>query len=545
METSGPSASAIPASPAQAADHALPIPARVALLAFLAFGTYVRVAGVWCQALYGDEEHAHRHLMTGYADILRYYDALGSHVALPLLQRAAMDLFGPSVVVYRLPSLAAGLLGLWLLYPLGRRLVGGAPACLATALVAVLPLHVYYSRFARSYSLVFLLALVLVHGLVRALEGRRRAWLGVGLAAGLLPWVHLSTTGPVAALALVTLALAARQPARAALGPALLAFGGAAALALALFAPGMQSLIESVRFLSSKRDTGGASLTDVLTLLGGSAAGGWAVAAGGLVAGVLLARRGRAAGPIFLTALVAPGVTVWLWRPLGAETAYSRYQLVAVVPLVLGSAWAFCELLGRSPRLRGGPAYASGLALVCLQAVLRPFPVEQLFSTFPNHRFWLQPDPAAARPFSGTPAIYHELARASRALTVVEFPLTLQAVPLLDNYQRQHRQRTLVGVTREVEGAYSRSPYVPVLDLDLAAGEVDCVIVHKDVMSEVERFRAEAWPLQKAPSDGLVLEEGLLNRFHEIWGPPSYEDGFVQAWMAPGVEVVSGDRQAR
>src|SRR6185503_15460625 len=142
-------------------------------------------------------------------------------VPFPLLQRAAMDVFGPTVFSYRLPALVAGLLGLWLLYPLGRHLVGRGPAWLATLLLAVHPMHAYYSRFARAYTLVFLLGLVLAFSLVRALEGRRRAWIGFALASALLPWVHLSTAAPVAVVDLVAIVLAWRQPSRPALRSAL------------------------------------------------------------------------------------------------------------------------------------------------------------------------------------------------------------------------------------------------------------------------------------------------------------------------------------
>src|SRR5262249_8911265 len=159
-----------------------------ALLLFLGLGTYVRVAGVWIQALYGDERFALRVLGQGYLHLLTPFDvAGGTHVPYPVLQRVAMDLFREPVFSYRLPSLVAGLLGLWLFYPLGRHVVGRGPAWLATLLLAVHPMHVYYSRFARAYALVFLLGLLLVFFLVRALEGRRGAWLGFAIASALLP----------------------------------------------------------------------------------------------------------------------------------------------------------------------------------------------------------------------------------------------------------------------------------------------------------------------------------------------------------------------
>ena len=63
---------------------------------------------------------------------------------------------GESVFTFRLPFVLAGLLGLWLCFPVARALVGARAAWLATLLLAVHPMHVFYSRFARAYSIVFL-----------------------------------------------------------------------------------------------------------------------------------------------------------------------------------------------------------------------------------------------------------------------------------------------------------------------------------------------------------------------------------------------------
>lgn len=511
---------------------ALPVLARAVLLAFLLFGTYVRVAGVWCQALYGDEEHAHPHLLQGHGHVLSHFDAVASPIGFLFLQRLAIDVLGASVLSYRLPSMLAGVLGLWLLYPLGRRLVGRGPAWLATLLLAVHPLHVFYSRFARPYALVFLLALVLVYALVRALEGRRGAWIGAGLAAAFLPWVHLSTAVPVALVAAAGVILAWRQPSRPVLGRSLIAFGAAGALCLALYAPALESLVGSLRWLSTVRGKGDARLAPVLTLLGGSVVGGCVLTIGTLLAGILLARRRQPSGPIFLIALAAPGA-IWLSDTWGSEVAYARYQFIALVPLLLAPAWGLFELLGgiRAPFLRGNPGYATGLALVSLQALVNPIPVGSLFGAFSNHKHWLIPEPALTRPFSLTPAIYHQLARAPRRLTVVEFPLTMQATLLFDNYQRQHRQRTLVGVTTGIEGVYAQRPYVSLLELDLAHTDIDCVIVHKDVRSEVERFFEELSPLRKTTERGITVEDRMQRRLLAAWGQPTFEDELVQAWL--------------
>lgn len=521
--------SEVPISTPGSDERALPGVARAALVLFLLAGTYVRVAGTWRQVLGGDEAHAHKYVMSGYGYILSHFDVVTNPIGPTLLQRLALDAFGASVFSYRLPSILAGVIGLWLFYPLGRRLVGRGPAWLATLLLAVHPFHVYYSRFARPYTLVFLLALVLVYALVRALEGRR-GWLVAALTAALLPWMHLSTAATVASLAVVGMASAWRLRPDAAFRRSLLAFGSAGALCLALFAPASETLISSLQWLATKRGMGEASFPDVLAILGGSAVGGWSMAIGSSVAGIRLAKERRPLGAIFLTALLVPAITTWLADTPAISISYARYQFVSLVPLLLGSAWLLFGVLSRSPVLRRGPSYALGIVLVSLQACLSPIPASELFGAFSCHEeYWPFPREEPTPPFTGTPEIYHRLARSPRELKVVEYPaFPSYTRPLLANYERQHRQHTLIGLTGITEGVYTRHPYVSLRELDPRSSDADWVIVHKDLRREAEAFFDRAIPDESNLRTGIALEE--VRSFQKTWGEPAFEDEFVQAW---------------
>ena len=195
---------------------------RLAVLAgALGLGAWLRLQGLADLPLYGDEHHTVFLKIEGryvdlaevsYGAILKTFDEVGSHVALPLLQRLSLDVFGAGVVPFRLVAIVPGLLALLLAYPLLRRFVERDAAALATALLAVNPMVVYYSRFARGYALALLLALVLGWAVRSTLDRERRGksgWVALVASAALLPWVHLSTLGFVLALALATLALAA------------------------------------------------------------------------------------------------------------------------------------------------------------------------------------------------------------------------------------------------------------------------------------------------------------------------------------------------
>ena len=83
-------------------------------------------------------------------------------------------IFGEHDVVLRLPSAVAGALSIPAVWLLGRRLFGlGAGeriGWLAALLLAIHPLHIFYSREARVYTLLLLLTTVLVERLWNALE---------------------------------------------------------------------------------------------------------------------------------------------------------------------------------------------------------------------------------------------------------------------------------------------------------------------------------------------------------------------------------------
>ena len=79
-----------------------------------------------------------------------------------------------------------GVLAIPTIYFVGRRLVGARAALFAAFFLAVSPLHVYYSQFARYWSLVFLLAAVYPYAIYLGIHERSRGWLAFGLFIGVL-----------------------------------------------------------------------------------------------------------------------------------------------------------------------------------------------------------------------------------------------------------------------------------------------------------------------------------------------------------------------
>ncbi len=117
-----------------------------------------------------------------------------------LLARAALQLGGGDVWL-RIPSVAAGVLGVFALYGGVRSSHGRGPALAAALLLAVSAFHIQYSREARFYALAMLLAVMLVWSLYRALEdGGLLRWAVYVLTANLAFITHLSLAPFVAAI---------------------------------------------------------------------------------------------------------------------------------------------------------------------------------------------------------------------------------------------------------------------------------------------------------------------------------------------------------
>ena len=120
--------------------------------------------------------------------------------------------FGDGAVTMRAPALLSGLLSVPLIWWVGSRLVGSRAACVAAALLALSPVHVWYCAEARLYApmvLCTLAAFGCVDRLTDAAYPRRRVlfWLhalNVAVMLSLHYYLSVYVTVPVPSLASVT-----------------------------------------------------------------------------------------------------------------------------------------------------------------------------------------------------------------------------------------------------------------------------------------------------------------------------------------------------
>src|SRR3989338_2066633 len=82
-------------------------------------------------------------------------------------------LFGYSEISVRLPSVIFGVVTIYITYLLGKKLVSKNLGLLAALLIAINPLHIYYSQEARMYSMAVLAVVVNIFILIKLIHKER------------------------------------------------------------------------------------------------------------------------------------------------------------------------------------------------------------------------------------------------------------------------------------------------------------------------------------------------------------------------------------
>ncbi|MGD9030776.1 MAG: glycosyltransferase family 39 protein, partial [Anaerolineae bacterium] len=154
----------------------------VGLLALVAF--FVRAASLDVQSLWRDEVDALRFATVPWSEMLSNFTRPGWNGPLYyLLLRGWVAMTGTSEYAMRFFSLLFGVLGLPLIYVLGRRLFSPSVGLISALLMTTSPYLVWYSQEVKMYTLILALALLAIYSLRRALEGGGWPWWLVQTAA--------------------------------------------------------------------------------------------------------------------------------------------------------------------------------------------------------------------------------------------------------------------------------------------------------------------------------------------------------------------------
>lgn len=314
--------------------------------------------------------------------------------------------FGWTEMLLRVPAAFAGILSVPALYVLGRRLFDRRVALVGAALLAISPIDVLFSQNARNYAFFVLLAILLLYGAIRAVDGpdaapRARGWVLFVVAALAGLYTHylfiLPLAGAVLALALRLIQRATARAGgwarvRAWWGPALVSarsFLIALIAITALYLPWTPTVGSAFLGRQLTREAGheteetvALTLDDAPRLLkdfSGDNGPGLVLMAALAVVGVAASTRPRRRAPLFWfgLSLVLPIAVMVLLAPRRLPAKYLIYVLPAYLLFVARgavsvAAWASARL--RVPRL----AYVPTLVLLALLA----------FLTLPNLSYW-------------------------------------------------------------------------------------------------------------------------------------------------------------
>jgi uncharacterized membrane protein len=236
---------------------------------------------------------------------------------------------GDGELAVRLPSIAAGVALVPLLYATGRELFDRRTGIVAAALGAVSPLAVWYSQEARMYSLYMLFALAAVWAQARVLRrGHAGDWALYGIATAALLWTQYFAVLQVAAQqAVFAVALWRRRGQGERVGPTVAYWFGALALAALLVVPLLPFLGDQLQAYADR----GAGLTQLPSQAGSEASS----AQSGLSVYAVIANLIWATGGYHADATMAQIAALWPLGMLAALLLLGRRRSSAMTGLLV------------------------------------------------------------------------------------------------------------------------------------------------------------------------------------------------------------------
>ena len=522
------------------------------LVAVLA-GCALRLDQIGSQVPLDDEWHAlHAVERFGYGHVATHFGWTDYCIPLTLFYKAVADTVGLSELWLRLPVLLAGMASLVVMPLVARPWVGREASTVFAWLLAFSPLHVYFSRYARPYSIALLLTFLAVFALPAWRRHDGRGWLwAYGVAAVLGPYFHLTT------LPVVLLPLAIAWVARAA-GPrgagltlplrtlSILTAAVAAGL-LALLGPPLLADHRALLYKAGRGEVHAAMLAGAASLLAGSGRTIVIVAMGlGALGGAIAFGRRHPWPLAFLAAVAALAMGIPLaTHPvlIDLPIVFVRYALV-VLPLALllvavGVVSALALLVPRAPEAAStvGPLLAA--LLISLGPLPRTHGHPNAWTNHPAFQYSYTAPPCDPRVVM--PPFYARLAReAKESEHLLEAPWLFAATGNRFHCdQRVHGQDMKIGFVGGVfDGAgpsgLPRPGELPILaqprryrfrsfvhlgdPVALARSGTTLVVLHKTIEKEMTGA---------ASASGLGIEP-WIERYRATYGTPFYED----EWMA-------------
>jgi hypothetical protein len=514
----------------------------------LAAGITLRLYQIRRQIPADDEWHALTAVLySDYPSILTHFGSADRSIPLTAFYEILSHTVGLSEMEMRFLPLACGIAAL-LVVPLVAGFAVGRPAARITgSLLALSPLHIYFSRYARPYGITMLIAWVGLFAFYRWWVNAQDDWRWVYVACAVAgPYFHL-VVAPVLLSPLVLLlfwSVASRTTHQdhfrwRQIGSLIVALAGGFCL---LFLLPVLVDFGSLQGKVSRSGITWNSISGAAHLLAGSRSNAFVMVAALLcVAGaVILYRRSRRLAAFLLFVVFCQALFAVATAPEGIHVpiVLARY-LLALLPILLLLAAVSVQRLDQAlGKLSYYPAGSLAALLVLAQFFAGPLRSIYYFpNNWTNHAIfqYYYYRPEGQNPYEdilrpkAIPAFYSRLASLPRgSVSVVEAPwyYEWQNIHFL-YYQQAHRQWMYVGfvdenvlavrtgeLPRALPGFWFRN-FVHVADLaGLRYRHVNYVIFHKDIAHEIPNL---------APRPAVDVSH-WMDYYRREFGAPIFED---------------------
>lgn len=460
------------------------------LTVVLTIGIFLRCWQWSSQLLLDDEWHALNFVLSrSFTDVLLQQGMGANSIPINIWTWLLLHTVGWSEALLKLPSLVCGIVSLVVFPWLVNRLWGGSVATVATALLAVSPVVIFYSRLTRPYAPTMLLATVSLLLTIKWMQdGQRRDMVTSAVSGSLAISFHLYAAIPVCAPLLVAACYCLKRRAAASesltqtnalkFTDLLIAFGiftlfdGLMVVLPNLLNPWWKG--ENVQGVDHATVE---TARTVMTLLAGSRSLLLGIVAAILVvAGLSLLIRNRRSTGIafsvpFLIFFCVAATTTQEGSHAGIQVA--RYG-ISFFPLAFIAIAVTVVQCGEIIRLRMGPALAGNVLPLAGVAVWMPFlvtnPLWQIYTSpnnFTNHSGYqyryepiqwesASPErdlvPGFSLPYAAIPPFYFNMPMLSAAQGVIESPLLVgDQLNVYYYYQHFHMLPVVAGFNSTIQ----------------------------------------------------------------------------------------------
>lgn len=412
---------------------------RLTLALVVAVAAWLRLHQLGMQVAVDDEWHSlHAVLNFGYRHIFLHFGGADHCIPLTLFYKLVADTVGLGDWGLRLPSVLAGLATVALVPAWLQSRSRDGELLLYAALLAVSPLLVHFSRFARPYALSTLLAVAALMSIAAwHRTGRRSGAVLYVVTTALAAWFHPLTLPFCGAAGLWVLGVRLVAARRAGFVPVwrALAVGAAAVLlTAALIGPPLWTDWGALAGKAGEHAVSLATVRDAWALFAGTASGWVSLVFLALTAtgGVVALRRDAGLTGMMLAAATTLALAVVVLQPAWVSNGqtFARYLLPAL-PLILW--WSALGLAAVVNRLIPSRIACAGLAIALLAAWILAGPLPEQHgrvNSFMGHKAYVFDfDPQTnvyrnlVRPVE-VPAVYRRIAESAAldGVPVVEVP---------------------------------------------------------------------------------------------------------------------------